>query len=61
MNKLLRLKEVMEVTSLSRSTIYQYIKDNKFPPQIKLGLRCVAWSSLDIQNWIDDCIANSRT
>ncbi|WP_366904486.1 AlpA family phage regulatory protein [Methylovulum sp.] len=35
--------------------------NNKFPHQIKLGLRCVAGSSLDIQNWIDDFMANSIT
>lgn len=52
-NRILRLTEVKEVTGLSRSTIYQYIKDGLFPPQIKLGLRCVGWTEKDVTMWID--------
>lgn len=51
--RILRLTEVKDITGLSRSTIYQYIKDGLFPPQIKLGLRCVGWTENDVTNWID--------
>ncbi len=41
------------MTGLSRSTIYQYIKDGLFPSQIKLGLRCVGWTENEITQWIN--------
>ncbi len=37
----LRRKQVETRTGLSRSTIYQYIKDGVFPKPVPLGLRAV--------------------
>lgn len=54
--RIIRLKEVISMTGLSRSTIYQYIKDGLFPPQIKLGLRCVGWTETDVIQWINNKI-----
>lgn len=51
--RIIRLKEVKTMTGLSRSTIYQYIKDDLFPSQIKLGLRCVGWTENEITQWIN--------
>lgn len=53
MKRMLRLKEVLHLTGLSRSTVYNYIGDGIFPAQVKIGYRCVAWNSEHIQNWID--------
>lgn len=50
--RILRLAAVKNKTGLSRSTIYQYIKDGAFPAQFKLGVRCVGWSEQDIIQWI---------
>ena len=50
--RILRLAAVKNKTGLSRSTIYQYIKDGTFPSQFKLGVRCVGWSEQDIIEWI---------
>lgn len=55
MNKFIRLEEVRSITGLSRSSIYQFISDGKFPRQIKIGARAVAWDDADIQKWIDKC------
>jgi prophage regulatory protein len=52
MTKLIRLKRVMELTGLSRSTIYAYIKAGKFPSQVVLTERCVGWPEDAIQNCI---------
>lgn len=32
MNKVLRRKEVEEITGLSRATIYRYVRSGGFPP-----------------------------
>ncbi|PXW85021.1 AlpA family transcriptional regulator [Nitrosomonas sp. Nm84] len=47
-SKLIRLKEVIEISGLKRSTIYNYITKGIFPSQIKLGERCVAWVENEI-------------
>ena len=61
MSKLLRLVSVKDVTGLSRSSIYAFIEQGKFPKQIKIGERAVAWDELEIQEWIDSCKQSSQT
>ena len=52
-DRLMRLDEVSTRTTLGRSTIYKYIKLNKFPRQ-KGGVGAVAlWRESDIQEWIE--------
>lgn len=48
----IRLKEVLRKTGLSRSTIYAYIADDMFPKPFKIGLRAVGWYEHDIDEWI---------
>ena len=51
--KILRLKEVIDRTGLSRSTIYTEIAKDKFPKQVMLtGARSVGWHESSISNWI---------
>ena len=40
---ILRRPQVEQRTGLSRSTLYQYIKDGDFPKPGQLGLRAVGW------------------
>ncbi|SFI39788.1 AlpA family transcriptional regulator [Nitrosomonas sp. Nm34] len=57
MSKFIRLDQVKTITGLSRSSIYQFIKDGKFPSQVKLGARSVAWVASEIEEWMSSCIA----
>ncbi len=50
--KVLRLKAVMTMTGLPRSTIYHYMKSKKFPCSVKLGERSVGWLEEDLLAWI---------
>jgi len=59
MQKFLRLNTVIQITGLSRSTIYAFIKANKFPKQINLGERAVAWLESDISEWMDSKIKDA--
>lgn len=52
MSNILRLKEVIERTGLSRSTIYDLMKLNRFPAQRRLGLRSVGWIDAEIGEWV---------
>lgn len=54
MHTLLRLNTVISMTGLSRSTIYAYMANNRFPKSLKISDRCVAWYSEDIDTWIAD-------
>ena len=59
-NKLIRLKEVMTRTGLSRSSIYAQIQNGTFPKSISIGERSVAWIEQEISDWIDAKISASR-
>ena len=58
MGRMLRLPEVMKITSMKRSTIYLYMKKNQFPRQVKLTERSVAWREEDIQKYLDERVVN---
>ena len=51
--KLLKLKQVIEITGLSRASIYRLIEDEKFPKQVRISARRVAWKNTDIESWIE--------
>ena len=51
--RLLRLKQVLEIVPISKSTLWQWVKDGKFPSPTKLGARCTVWKAEDIQYFID--------
>lgn len=55
---LLRLPEVLKKTCRGRTAIYA---DPTFPKPIKLGARSVAWLESDVDAWIAQRIAISRT
>lgn len=52
--KILRLKDVMQMTGLSRSTIYAEVAKGNFPQQVQLtGNRSVGWHEGTITQWIE--------
>ena len=55
---LIRIKEVMNMTGLSRSSIYTYKNKGEFPNPIQLSARSVAWVRVDVEQWILDKINN---
>jgi len=60
-DRMVRLPEVMEITGLSRSSIYLAVSKGKFPAQIKLGVRSTGWSLAQIDAWVKQCIASSKS
>lgn len=58
---ILRRPQVQQRTGLSRSTLYQYIKDGEFPKSIALGPRSVGWLESDISDWIAERVTISRS
>jgi len=52
-NKLLRIREVSELTSLAKSTIWLWISQGKFPKPITLSPTVKVWRSSDLDAWIE--------
>lgn len=58
--RILRQPEVLARTGLSKSTIYQLIKEKQFKAPIKLGARSVGWLSSDVDEFLAERIKASR-
>ena len=48
----MRLEEVLEMCGISRSELYRQIADDRFPRQVKVGLRAVRWRLSEVEEWI---------
>jgi len=59
-NKIVRLKQAISHTGLSRSSIYLYIKAGTFPKPIKLGERSIGFIESELNEWIESRISDSR-
>jgi prophage regulatory protein len=57
---LIRLEAVKARTGLSRSTLYAYMRDGRFPQPVAISERCVAWIEGEIDAWIAERVAASR-
>lgn len=49
--KFYRIKEVVALTGLPQSTIYQKMKLGEFPKSFSISPRLVAWSESDLAAW----------
>ncbi|WP_371231476.1 helix-turn-helix transcriptional regulator [Pseudomonas sp. QE6] len=58
--RFIRIKEVLSLTSLSKSDLYRRIAAGTFPPQINLGPMTVVWSEDEVHAWMDSRIAEAR-
>ena len=50
--KILRLRQVIDLTGLSRSTLYLYMQNQQFPIQVRLGPKIVGWVEDEVIDWI---------
>ncbi len=49
--RVLRLPQVLAVTGLGRSMIYQMEAEGRFPPRVRIGARAVGWVESEVQEW----------
>ena len=65
-DRIVRLKELTQLTGLSRSTIYEKLNhnsprfDSTFPKAVPLGPRAVGWLSTEILLWIESRKTSSQ-
>jgi len=56
--KLLRLKEVLELVPVAQSTWWLGVKKGRFPKPIKLGPRTTCWRLSDIKKLMQEEVCN---
>lgn len=58
--RLLRLRDVVAMTGLPRSSIYAEMSAGRFPRPMKVLARAVAWRSDEVEAWIKQKIKENR-
>ena len=58
--KFIRLSEVQRRTGYSKAWLYRLISQKKFPASVKIGSRSIAFIESEIDEWINQRIAESR-
>lgn len=53
MTVILKIKQICEITALSKATIYREIKKGKFPAPLQLTDRSVGWLISEVEEWIN--------
>lgn len=57
---LIRLPEVQRRTGYSKAWIYRLISQKRFPSSVKIGARSIAFVESEVNEWINQRIAESR-
>lgn len=52
--KIIRLKDVILRTGLSRSSIYFFSKNGTFPSSVKLGPRAIGFKEDEVNEWVNN-------
>ena len=51
--RIIRAKEVVELTGLSRTTLWRMEKSGKFPNRVSLGVGSVGWRFSEVNEWLN--------
>ena len=52
-DRLMRRRQVEEVTGMSRSSIYRLMQNGDFPRPVRVGRAAVRWRARDIATWLE--------
>jgi len=58
--QLIRRKEVEELTGLSRTAIYDRMREGRFPKSVALSPKTIRWVRGEIIKWIEEQISIAR-
>lgn len=53
--RVMPLPEVIETTTISRSTLFRMVEKGTCPAPRQIGERRVGWLSNEVQAWLSDC------
>jgi predicted DNA-binding transcriptional regulator AlpA len=57
--RVLRIKQVIELTGLARATVYKYIHERAFPLPVSLVGASVGWLQAEVEYWLTSCTEES--
>ncbi|MCY4528729.1 MAG: AlpA family transcriptional regulator [Chloroflexi bacterium] len=52
-DRLLRRRQVEDITGLSRSSIYRLMRNGEFPVPVRVGPAAVRWKASEITRWVE--------
>jgi len=52
-DRLLRLRQVLELVPISKSTLWNWTRQGKFPAPVRLSRRTTCWKLSDVQRFIE--------
>ena len=52
-DRLLRRREVEQITGMGHSSIYRLMQDGVFPRPVRVGPAAVRWRCSDITGWLE--------
>jgi predicted DNA-binding transcriptional regulator AlpA len=52
--RIMRAKEVVEMTGLSRTTLWRMEKTGDFPARVSLGVGSVGWKHSEVSEWLKE-------
>lgn len=58
--RFIRVPEVLRRVGFGRTKLYELIRQGRFPEQVKIGPRTVAFVESEIDEWVEATIRNSR-
>ena len=58
--RMLRLRQVSDVTGLPPASIYALMARDEFPRQVALSINRVAWVEADVQAWVRARVDNAE-
>lgn len=59
-DRLIQVREVIRLTSLSRTSIHRMVAAGRFPRPLKIGASRRAWSLLAVRRWIAERLAEAN-
>ena len=54
MDQLLRVAAVLDIVGVSRSALYEWMNEGRFPRPITIGPKTVRWRPEDIEAWLEE-------
>ena len=56
LDRIIRIRTVLALTGLSRSTLYRKMNEGTFPRQVRISVHGAGWRESAINRWIEDPI-----
>ena len=53
LSRLIRIKEVLQLIGLSKTTLYKMIQEGKFPQSVAIYGSAVGWKQDEVADWIN--------